>query len=59
MSSLNQPVGGGDHLVSEAHIFQTIQKVMVLKSIKIALLVVGNGRMALLKWILLKLMHKI
>ena len=58
MSSLNQPVGGGDHLVSEALYFND-PKVMVLKSIKIALLVVGNGRMALLKWILLKLMHKI
>ena len=58
MSSLNQPVGGGDHLVSEALYFNDPEG-NGIEVIKIALLVVGNGRMALLKWILLKLMHKI
>ena len=47
MSSLNQPVGGGDHLVSEALYFNDPEG-NGIEVIKIALLVVGNGRMALL-----------
>ena len=43
MSRLNQPVGGGDHLVSEALYFNDQE---------------GKG-IALLKWIPLKLMPKI
>ena len=58
MSSLNQPVGGGDHLVSEALYFKYPEG-NGIEVYQDALLVVGNGRMALLKWIPLKLMRKI
>ena len=45
-SRLNVPVGGGDHLVSEALYFND-QKVTALKYIKIVHMKVGNGMVIL------------